>query len=286
MRWASTLSREPDPAQAFGDAADGIEHQLEGRDPDLVLAFVSPEHAEACEHVLALAASRFPRALVVGCTAGGVIGGAREAEEWPAFSLTAAALPGVTLSAFRVEPGRRAGSDASEWRARVGCAPEASPRLLLLSDPFTVDVGAVIGALDRAYPATPKFGGLASGGAVPGENRLFVGEEVHEAGAVGIAFQGDVAVDTLVAQGCRPIGEPMRVTRCRHTLLQELDGRPPLHALTELYGTLEALRLSACRALARRPPGAARRAALSGCSGSRCSPPSSSGAWWEPTRRA
>jgi small ligand-binding sensory domain FIST len=239
MRWASTLSREPDPAQAFGDVADGIEQQLEGRAPDLVLAFVSPEHARACEDVLALAASRFPRALVAGCTAGGVIGGAREAEEGPAFSLTAAALPGATLSAFRVEPGRRAGGDASEWRARIGCPPEASPRLLLLSDPFTTDVGALIEVLDRAYPAAPKFGGLASGGAMPGENRLFVGEEVHDAGAVGIAFQGDVAVDTLVAQGCRPIGAPMRVTRCRQTLLQELDGRPPLEALAELYGALD-----------------------------------------------
>ena len=152
MRWASTLSREPHAAKAFGDAAHGIERRLDGREPDLVLAFVSPEHAEACEHVLALAARRFPRALVAGCTAGGVIGGAREAEEGPAFSLTAAALPGATLSAFRVEPGRHAGGDASEWRARIGCPPKASPRLLLLSDPFTMDPGALVDGLDRAYP--------------------------------------------------------------------------------------------------------------------------------------
>ncbi len=240
MRWASTLSREADAAAAFDDAAVGIEQQLDGGDPDLLLAFTSPEHAPACEQVLDRAASRFPRALVVGCTAGGVIGGAREAEEGPALSLTAAALPGATLSAFRVEPGRRGGGDATDWRARIGCPPEASPRLLLLSDPFTVDVAALVDRLDRAFPSAPKFGGLASGGSVPGENRLFVGEDVHDSGAVGIAFEGDVVVDTLVAQGCRPIGEPMFVTRCRDALLQELDGRPPLQVLAELYGSLDA----------------------------------------------
>src|SRR5689334_9252476 len=173
MRWASTLSREPDAADAFGDAAARIEQQLDGHEPDLVLAFVSPEHSAACQDVLALAADRFPRALVAGCTAGGVIGGAREAEDGPAFSLTAAALPGATLSPFRVEPGRLAGSDAAAWRERIGCAPDEAPRLLLLSDPFTTDVGALVDVLDRAYPAAPKFGGLASGGATPGENRLF-----------------------------------------------------------------------------------------------------------------
>jgi small ligand-binding sensory domain FIST len=243
MRWASTLSRQEGASAAFREAAGSLEEQLEGDPPDLLLAFVSPDHAAGCERIAAQAALRFPRALLVGCTASGVIGGAREAEGGPALSLTAAVLPGVELSGFRVptsEPAARSGDGAAGWRERVGRRPEERPKFLLLADPFTADVAEVIDGLDRAYCDAPKFGGLASGGRRAGENRLLVGKDVHRGGAVGVAFCGDLAVDTLIAQGCRPIGKPMMVTRCHDELLQELDWRPPLQVLTELYRSVDA----------------------------------------------
>ncbi|WP_242344158.1 FIST signal transduction protein [Anaeromyxobacter terrae] len=239
MRWASAVSRQPLADDAFGEAAEALEHQLDGSTPDLLLAFTSPEHASEAEHLVDLAARRFPRALLVGCTAGGVIGDAHEVEDGPALSLTAAELPGVTLSAFRVEPGPLP-ADPPDWRARIGCPPVARPKLLLLADPFTVDVGGLVEGLDRAYPGAPKFGGLASGGRAPNQNRLFVAEDVHRSGGVGVVLSGNLAVDTLIAQGCRPIGTPMLVTRCKHGVLQELDGRPPLHVISELFGSLDA----------------------------------------------
>ena len=57
-------------------------------------------------------------------------------------------------------------------------------------------------------------------------------------GAVGVALRGDVIVDTVVAQGCRPIGVPMAVTRCRNNLLLELDGKPPVQVIQELIPSL------------------------------------------------
>jgi small ligand-binding sensory domain FIST len=240
MRWASALSRRSVTAAAFREAAEALEPQLQGGAPDLLLAFLSPEHARGCEQLGTLAERRFPGALLVGCTAGGVIGGAREAEDGPALSLTAAVLPGTALSAFRVGPsGSRAAAGEAGWRDQVGAPPEARPSFLLLADPFTADVSGVIEGLDRAYPGAPKFGGLASGGRGPAENRLLLRKEVHAAGTVGVAFSGALEVETLIAQGCRRIGEPMVVTRCRHTLLQEVDGRPPLQAMAELYGSLD-----------------------------------------------
>ena len=236
MRWASAVSRQQRAADAFGEAAKALERQLDGSAPDLLLAFASPDHASECEHIVDLAAQRFPHALLVGCTAGGVIGDAHEVEGGPALSLTAAVLPGVTLSAFRIDPTLEL-ADPTAWRSRVGWPPEARPKFLLLADPFSMDVGGLVEGLDRTYPAAPKFGGLASGR--PGGNRLFIGDDVHRNGAVGVVFTGNVAVDTIIAQGCRPIGQPMLVTRCEHSLLQELDGRPPLNVLSELYQSLD-----------------------------------------------
>jgi small ligand-binding sensory domain FIST len=240
MKWASTLSLRPPVADAFSEAAEGVERQLGSSAPNLLLTFVSAEHVDGCARIAAMAARRFPGALLVGCTAGGVIGGAHEAEEGPALSLTAAVLPGTALSAFHVDAGPLARAGGSSLRARAGGADDSPPKILLLADPFTADVGRIIEELDAAYPGAPKFGGLASGGRAAGENRLLAADEVHDGGAVGIAFRGDVEVDTVIAQGCRAIGEPMIVTRCRENVLLELDGQPPLAVLAELYAGLDA----------------------------------------------
>ena len=42
-------------------------------------------------------------------------------------------------------------------------------------------------------------------------------------------------MDTVVAQGCRPVGKLMSITKSSQNLLQELDGRPPLEVLRELF---------------------------------------------------
>lgn len=236
-------------AAAFREAAEGLDLQLGEGAPDLLLAFLSPEHAGGCQQLAALASGRFPRALLVGCTAGGVIGGAHEAEDGPALSLTAAVLPGTSLTPLRVRApasrdgeggiGGPGGPGGIAWPGEVAGPPEARPSFLLLADPFTADVAEVLETLDHAHPGAATFGGLASGGRAPGENRLLLRGEVHDAGLVGVALRGGVEVETLIAQGCRPVGEPMVVTRCRRTLLQELDGRPPLEVMTELYGSLD-----------------------------------------------
>ena len=51
---------------------------------------------------------------------------------------------------------------------------------------------------------------------------------MHRSGLIGVALSGNVEIDAIVAQGCRPIGVPMFVTRCRENSLLELDGRSPL----------------------------------------------------------
>jgi len=75
-------------------------------------------------------------------------------------------------------------------------------------------------------------------GMAPGANRLFLRDEVFRSGIVGIALSGNLRVETIVAQGCRPIGRPMLVTRCQGNVLFELDQRPPLEWLGELHGAL------------------------------------------------
>ena len=240
MRWGSALSREETTGRAFAEAAQAVQRQLAGSAASLVVVFASPRHTDSFQRVASLAAERFPRALVAGCSGSGVIGGAREAEQGPALSLTAAALPAVELSGFHLDMTRLPTPDAGPpaWHAATGRGPGGRPHFLVLADPFTFDAGGLVSGLDRAYPGAVTVGGLASGGRAPGEHRLLLGTAVHRHGAVGVAMAGNVAVDAIVAQGCRPIGRPMLVTRCRGGLLLELDGRPPLDVLEEMHGSL------------------------------------------------
>ena len=65
----------------------------------------------------------------------------------------------------------------------------------------------------------------------PGGHSLFLGGDVYHDGVVGVALSGDIVVETVVAQGCRPIGELKRITGCERNLLMELDGERPLDYL-------------------------------------------------------
>lgn len=228
MRWASALSETRSTEAAISEAATIVAAALMGAQVDLVLVFVSPHHAEAYTKIPALLAARFPRAQIAGCSAGGVIGGGRESEGRPALSLTAATLPGVAVRPLRFE------DDAALP------APELNPQFLILADPFSSDADALIEMLDARYPDAKKIGGLASGGGSPGSNALFLEGQAHDEGAVGLAFDGDIRVETIVAQGCRPIGQPMAITRCDRNVVLELNGRPPVSVLQELSATLSA----------------------------------------------
>ena len=241
MQWASALSFEPDPGMALTELKRSLFEQLDGARPDLVCAFVSPQYSASYGTIPDLVRNHFSSAAFIGCTAAGVIGGGREVEEHiagqAAFSLTAAALPGVEIHSFHLDardlPDADAGPELWVEALRVPRQPQA--HFLLLADPHTFDPQPLLMGLDFAYGDATKIGGLAS---AMDANCLFLDRKSHSSGLVGLALQGGLEVDTVVAQGCRPIGVPMTVTGCRHNLLLQLNERPAAEVLVELFHTL------------------------------------------------
>lgn len=240
MTWCSTVSEQRGLEEAAREACAALRRDLGSARAHLAIAFVSDHHRTAYRELAPLLAAELGGALLIGCTARSVIGGGREIEGSPALSLTAATLPGVELSPFHLDVDQlpEAGAAPEDWARACGLRPATDAHFLLLADPFSFDVERLIRGLDAAFPAGKKLGGVASGGRTPGDNALYLGHKVHRAGLVGVALSGDLELDTIVAQGCRPIGMPMFVTRCRENVLQELDGRPALEVLHELYESL------------------------------------------------
>ena len=237
MKWASALSEQTAFTDAIEECIGLVRQQLGDSSPHLAVVFASSHHAEDYERLPQLIRENLDSTLVLGCSGGGIIGNGQEVEQRPAVSITAAHLPDVNLVGFHLEgdtlPDLDAGPDA--WEEVVQVSPSQEPHFVLLADAFSFPVQNLLLGLDYAFERSAKIGGLASGGQESRQNALFLGDQVYSSGAVGVALHGNIAVDTVVAQGCRPIGKPMRITESRRNLLVELDGQPPVSVLRDLF---------------------------------------------------
>ncbi len=240
MRWASAIATATATDDACAEAAATLVGELGAAPVDLVLAFVTDHHAAGFAQLSASIQRRFPRAVIAGCTVGGAIGGGVEIEHQPALALTAASLPGVTVHAHHLGP------DRDLWLA----PDHDADAVIALPCPLTCPTEELLAWTDRVWPGAVKVGGLASGGMTgrgPSANTLFVGGDRHRDGAVLVTLAGDIAVDTIVAQGCRPIGAPMIVTKGLGNVILELDGQPALAVLETVHASLSAADRALCR---------------------------------------
>jgi small ligand-binding sensory domain FIST len=240
MKWASAISRKTSFEDALAECAEKVGAELGDGGVSIVFAFVTPHFAARYEKMSDLVSSRLRPDFFVGCSGGGVIGGFEEVERYPAVSLVAARLPEVDIKPFHLTgtlPDLDGPPDA--WESLMGVSPNDDPQFVILADPFSVRAETLLSGLDYAFPNSPKVGGLASGGTSPGLNTLFLGDEVFAEGAVGVALTGNVAIDTVVAQGCRPVGDLMSATACEGNWLHELDGVPAFETIQNLFSDLD-----------------------------------------------
>ena len=251
MRWASVLSTQSNPDVALSVLLDSIREQMEGEDAHLVLVFATGYSDASWAVFIAEFRVAFPEATILGCSAGGVVGGGREVEKGPAISVTVASLPDVAIIGFHHdgELSASVAEAAQGWHERLELEPEHQPAFLVIPDPFSCDPIQFLAGLDRAYPASVKIGGLASGGEGPGDHILVLDDQSHRSGAIGVAMYGDIEVDTVVAQGCRPVGDPLVITRAEKNLLVELNGQRALDQLERIFGELSPDEQSLFRAL-------------------------------------
>lgn len=233
---AVASSEHPIAVQAAGEAAEGVAQRL-GEAPDLALLFVTAPHvASFGAAVDAVRDLVKPRALAA-ITAVSVVGGPRELEQRPAVSLFGARFDGADGADRPVALRLPAGNAdlAVQQLAEAGIDPHGPHRILvLLPDPFTFPVEEFLEALHKWAPGITVVGGMASAARAPGGNRLALDGDVFVDGAVAVLLPVGVATSAIVSQGCRPIGDPMVVTKADGTLVEELASEPALPKLMKL----------------------------------------------------
>lgn len=206
---------------------------LGGQVPDLVCVFVSATDPADVAAVGAQVARTTGAGAVLGCSAGGVLAGARAVEGVGAVSVLAGVLPGVRVRSFHLEVMR------SEAGAAVIGLPEreGDEVAVLLADPWSFPTEGFLTRATTTLPGLAVVGALAAGRQGQGSTRLLLDGRAVERGAVGLLLQGAGATP-LVSQGCRPVGPAMTVTAAEGNVVRELAGQPALRRVEGLLADL------------------------------------------------
>ncbi len=229
MKAGGSLVLTADAGAAARQAVTDARASLGAQPPSFAVLFASAHFSGSAPALVAAVAEETGGVPLIGCVAQAVAGGAREVESGPAVSLWLAADLGP-VETFAMEFVRTASGGA------FGGYRFTSDRAgvhLMVCDPFTFPAGDLLAHLNQHVPGVVVMGGMASGGLRSGESLLFLDDRVVTHGAVG-AHLPRAGIHPLVAQGCRPIGDPYTVTEADGNLIIELGGRPPLARLQEL----------------------------------------------------
>ena len=256
IQWANALSTCPSLEAAIAEVVDRVQKSLTAT-PDLGLVFISSAYASEYSRLMPLLREQLSVPVLIGCGGSGIIGmnsdgETQEIEGEPALSLSLAHLPDVQVQAFHI-PGDGLpdlDSPPNTWVDLIGVPPQEEPHFILLADPFAA-INDLLQGLDFAYPGSSKVGGMTSAGAMGVQSALFCNYKLYREGTVGVALSGNIVLETIVAQGCRPIGQTYQVTACERNIVLELatqdnvektsseiESRRPLEVLRDLLQSL------------------------------------------------
>ncbi|MBZ8182555.1 FIST signal transduction protein [Oscillatoria salina] len=260
IQWINALSTRASLEAAVKEVVTRIQQSLSAP-PELGIVFISSAYASDYSRLVPLLIEELPLPVLIGCGGAGIIGmneptQVLEVEGNPALSLSVAHLPEVTVQPFHLleEDLPDLDSPPDAWVNVVGISPEAQPQFILLCDPFSAKINDLIAGLDFAYPGSVKVGGLASATAMGiHQSALFyytqgmaLTDSLRTEGTIGVALSGKIVLETIVAQGCRPIGSVYQIAQGEKNIVIELaqannlqaNSRPPLTVLQELIQNL------------------------------------------------
>ncbi len=238
MKIGASVSRCSGWKEGVEAICDNASASLAGLQPNLALFFASnhfeDEFADAAERIRI----RTETDHLIGCTGEGIIGPQGEIEREPAMALWLAHLPNVNVQPFRIDQESfEEVSTVEEFQDLLDVRPTPGLTFIVLADPFSFHIVNFLNAVTEHFAGVPVVGGMASGADAAGQVRLVCDDECYDEGAVGIALSGSLMVETIVSQGCRPIGRPFVITSAEQNVIKLLGGKPAMQMLNEVFTT-------------------------------------------------
>ena len=203
------------------------------------LVFVSSDYLPHLEDFLELVQLHGHVPVLAGCSGSGLAGRNCEVESGTGFSLLFLNLPETRIHACHIsqQDFERAEEKPEYWHRTTQVQPGEVDTWIALADPLSFPVETWLRSWNAAYKGVPTIGGAASG--APRGNEIFLFQNrTRVEGAVLLGFSGGVQIQTVVSQGCRPIGEPFTITGTEGNLVTSLSSKS---AYSQLQTTFDAL---------------------------------------------
>jgi len=225
--------------QAFRNWVEKLRGRIKTLKVDLGLVFISPRHFASVPSILEIIRVHGQVSLLAGCSSASLIAGGDEIEEGAGLVLGLYALPGARLNAVRFTQEQvEESSGPAYWQHENGVRPEETNGWLCFADPFRLDAETWLRGWNEAYAPLPILGGLASGDPAAQSTQVYLDGEMFEEGGVAISVGGEVALESVISQGCAPVGETWTITRAERNLIHEIGNRPAYEVLAETYNNL------------------------------------------------
>jgi small ligand-binding sensory domain FIST len=226
------------------EATTALREQM-GTNASLGFFFATREWAENLEDSLELIRLHGHVSQLIGCSGFGVLGRRVELEQ-AGFSLLLLSLPAGSFKTLAItEDDLDAADDGPFWHRFTGIAADKAHAWIVLTNPAFEGLEDWLATWNQAYPGTPAVGGIA--GAPDHEYFLVKDGDVVDAVLVAVGFTSGVTVESLVSQGCRPIGEPLPITKAEDNLILEIGNIPAYQALENAFLSIPALERTSVR---------------------------------------
>lgn len=213
-------------------------------DPNLILWFYSGYADDAAmTEGLTEAVMAFPGAAMAGCDSMATICNERELEETVAVVVWAAHFEDCQPEVVHLQYQRtNEGAAFAGFPSLLDQVQETPPSrqrfLLAFADPFTFPMDLFLNRLNDEHPGLKVSGGMASAANSPGDTRLIINRQIVNHGAAIVVLDTQTTVATVVSQGCRPIGQPLVITKAERNQIFELGGHPAVEQFLKIYQEL------------------------------------------------
>ncbi len=208
---------------------------------DLAVVFATTDYRNAYGEMLSTVSTVTGARNLVGCSGMGVLTTQGEFERQPGIAVLAVRSDAMSVEPFLVSVNpdtRDAALPAADIRNLADPSQKAHPLMMILPDVLSVGANELVQHIERDGGTLPIVGGAASGGGVQRETFQWCNTDIEVHGISGVLWGGQFTTHVGVAQGCEPIGEPGFITHCEGNLILEIDGRPTLEMLEEVFQEL------------------------------------------------
>ena len=200
-----------------------------GTAPDLVIALATSDYRPHLAGLIEALRLDGRAGRIIGASGSGLFGVGREIENASGLSLLFLSMPDTTVEIL----------DGRCELKKSRLLDEAPAGFVVLADPLLSGLQGPLREFNALFPGVPVIGGMVSGGPSEQDLFLFSGDGNLEEPFVAAGFGGNVRMEPLVAQSCRPIGEPLVVTGTRANVVHSIAGRSPYAVLEETFTSLE-----------------------------------------------